>query len=1231
MRALPRVARAGAVLGVAALALTGISPAHAADPPPLAGPPVAGSPQASPAASVTLITGDRAVVTTQTDGKRTAVLLPVQGADSTYVTRVVNEDIYLIPTRAIPLIKAGKLDERLFNVTALVDMGYDDARVKKLPVIAERGRFRAAPPASAAVVRDLPSAEATALEVDKVKAEEFWKELTQPMTRGAGFQKVWLDGKVRANLDQSVKQIGAPEAWAAGMDGKGAKVAVLDTGYDSKHPDLQGRVVASQDFTGSGSAEDDNYHGTHVASTVGGSGAAGDGARKGVAPGADLLIGKVLAYGSGQESWIIAGMEWAAAQGADVVNMSLGSNEPLVDCTDPMAAAVDRLSADGKTLFVIAAGNDAFRERVSTPGCAPSALTVGAVDRDGDTADFSSRGPVAGDHRLKPEISAPGVDITAARMGRWGGIPYMAMSGTSMASPHVAGAAAILSQKHPEWTNQQIKAALVTAAKPGASDGVYAQGAGVVDIPRALRQNVLAPTSLDLASYTWPHDKADKTTKDVTYTNLGDAPVTFDLSLDVRGVDGSETRGLVALGARQVTVPAHGTATVPVTADPAVRLKTSAYGELGGRLVATATDGTTVTTPVGLWMEPETVELTIRTVDRRGQTPVSPSFVSVFNLDKVRAGGEQVYIESGEEKVRVPAGTYTVNAMIATPDAGTTGYEGMLHSIAYLGAPEITLRKDTTLTFDARKTIRTRIATEKPTESRSTLMQFARTWDRWNLAAGIAGDRFIDEYYTAPTLPVSRGTFELGLYTRMYAPELQLNAGGQAVKAEYAEWSAKLDGTGSAELVADPAAAKDKVALVKLADTGTASEVIAQAQTAGAKAIILSADITGRWNTGARGVTIPVLIVTREQDAALRTRLGQQLQWKASAASPYVYNLAFVNEGHVNLLPWYRVKDSSLGSTTEHWYGQRGQVPYEDSLSVHRPGGGSSALGTWFEAVRAGTSRTAFYTPDVQWQQFSRSAPFWSETMIDLPRTYRSGQAEPDQRWYGAPLRSALPYDADGQRGRAGERDVNLISAQVFPYADSQPGHYSVPDFGDLANVMLYRNGELLGETGYMDGAFEVPAEEADYRLVTVTERFNAGTVYHPGWTMGLATKTDYRFRSAQPSDDTSHPLPLLVPEYDVEVDAFNLAPATAGFPVTLAVTGQRGYTPGAVTSVKAWTSVDDGASWTEAPVAAKDGKWVASVDNSRAAGGYVSLKVDFGTADGTGVEQAIVRAYGVR
>lgn len=137
-----------------------------------------------------------------------------------------------------------------------------------------------------------------------------------------GVASIRLDRVVKATLDVSVPQIGAPEAWVAGYDGTGVKIAVLDTGIDAGHPDGGGKVVAQQNFTTEADAQDHNGHGTHVASTAAGTGAASDATYRGVAPGAELLSGKVLnSAGSGLTSDIVAGMERAVAEGADIVNL----------------------------------------------------------------------------------------------------------------------------------------------------------------------------------------------------------------------------------------------------------------------------------------------------------------------------------------------------------------------------------------------------------------------------------------------------------------------------------------------------------------------------------------------------------------------------------------------------------------------------------------------------------------------------------------------------------------------------------------------------------------------------------------------------------------------------------------------------------------------------------------------------------------------------------------------
>ncbi len=356
------------------------------------------------ARTVTLVTGDRVTVSELGEGRRTVTVERPRGATGAVRTQAANGSVTVVPDEALPYLRAGTLDERLFDVDELLRQGLADARTGELPLIVTYAQgARAGTPRGTERTRSLPSVRGAAVAADKGRT--FWREFTR---RTDAITGVWLDGRVHADMAESNAQIGTPHAWSAGLTGKGVTVAVLDSGVDAGHPDLAGRIAASRSFVEGEEVADRNGHGTHVASTVGGSGAASGGKEKGVAPGAALAVGKVLGdQGSGSESQIIAGMEWAARDvGADIVSMSLGSTEPS-DGTDPMARAVDTLSRETGALFVVAAGNTGSPSSIGSPGAADAALTVGAVDSADRAAWFTSAGPRHGDQALKPDLSAP--------------------------------------------------------------------------------------------------------------------------------------------------------------------------------------------------------------------------------------------------------------------------------------------------------------------------------------------------------------------------------------------------------------------------------------------------------------------------------------------------------------------------------------------------------------------------------------------------------------------------------------------------------------------------------------------------------------------------------------------------------------------------------------------------------------------------------------------------------
>jgi len=297
----------------------------------------------------------------------------------------------------------------------------------------------------------------------------------------ADVERVWPDLPVHTWLDASLPLLEVPRVWADGRRGTGVKVAIVDTGIDAAHPDFAGRIRATRDFTGKGSVADGHGHGTHVASIAAGSGAASGGKYVGLAPEALLYVAKVLDdNGGGLMSDVMAGLEWAVDEGAQVINLSLGAPGPG-DGDDALSTLCDAAVEEGVVVCAAAGNAGPGASTVGPPGVARLVITVGATDKSDSIAGFSSRGPTS-DGRTKPDIVFPGVGIVAARAaGTSMGTPvdgrYTSASGTSMATPHAAGAVALLLEAYPDLTPADVKDALMRSAKDlGLADNT--QGAG---------------------------------------------------------------------------------------------------------------------------------------------------------------------------------------------------------------------------------------------------------------------------------------------------------------------------------------------------------------------------------------------------------------------------------------------------------------------------------------------------------------------------------------------------------------------------------------------------------------------------------------------------------------------------------------------------------------------------------------------------------------------------------
>lgn len=1183
--------------------------------------------------TVTLITGDKVTIGTAADG---TVIRSFEGAGPAttgYHRAVIDGATYVYPEAVLPYIGAGKLDKRLFNVTQLIADGFDDAHADRLPLIVKytdaTAKSRTLPKvAGSSVVRRLDSVQGASLAQNRDKATAFWTALTgnaaSASARSAkpafanGIAQVWLDGRVKADLSESTAQIGAQQVWEEGNTGKAVKVAVLDTGVDPEHPDLAEQIDAGSNFVPHEQDFLDYHgHGTHVASTIAGTGSASEGKERGVAPGARLGIGKVLDNeGRGQESWIIAGMEWAARdQQARIINMSLGG---AGDHTDPMSAAVDRLSRETGALFVVASGNGGPRT-ISSPGAADSALTVGAVDSADRLAEFSSQGPRDGDAGLKPEITAPGVDILAARTHykRGGSGHYTTMTGTSMATPHVAGAAALLAAAHPDWTGARLKEALVSSAKATPSYTPYEAGAGRLDAAAAVRATVFATVSAHSGFHTWPPKPGETDVRKVTYTNVGDAPVALDLAVDA----GTTPAGMYHLSESRVTVPAHGDTTVSVTADLE---RLPADQPVSGMVTATDSTGKV-----------------------RARTLIGGARGTAAHPDRCRQGpGGQAADRPGPRHLRAPrhddgrrerhrhgaAARRQLQRMDPRRRAGANGPHSL--GMAVLGFNDVQLDQDRTVTLDGRKARRILARAPKQTTAVAPRLDVERAFARTLFASSMLPNPSYDSIWALPTgKKVTEGTFEFGARFRLEQPALTVGTGAQTYVDPLVKRAAKplpagtrtlkavFAGEGSAGQLARHDV-RGLAVVVRRSDTVAIREQAEAAAAAGASLLLVANDGIGRlqpWDEHAYSPESPapltVATLDTDQGADLIDRLrrgGAVLKVASHPTTEYLYDVVHHWSGAVPTEPTWRVRSDELARV-------------DVSFRNHRPGKANEYRYDAWQGWTAGNQlivpargeRTDWVTADADWVEAASIAGETGQRSIGLLR-YAPGK-KGKVSWFGPIQRPRMAPGAF--------QPVRYLDTMYVPapgWGDSGAGHVgdAYANFGVANRVSLHQGDRELA-SGNAERLTSPPlaAERRPYRLVVDNSR---GAWEHP---YSTRTLTEWTFTSAATGAESTLSLPLIQLDYGVDTDTTGRADRRAGLTVT------PSHLPGTTAAIGrpvVEISYNDGATWHRSELRRDGDGWRTSLEAPKKAG-FVSLRVSGrDNADNT-VSQTITRAFGLR
>ncbi len=481
---------------------------------------------------MTLVTGQTVHVTERNGTRQYRV-----SGDQPVQTVRTPQGTYVLPTG----VDYSRFDMDLFNVDLLLSQGLDDANTSSLPVIVETEpvEFRPGQTSTGDVLASTSAVTTTeTLSTPSMQSATVAKDgagaAYTDLASADSVERVSLDVRYDLALDEAANRTNAASARQQfDVSGEGVRVAVLDTGINESHPDID-QVALEKNFTAA-SEEDPDGHGTHVAGIIAGDGTSNS-SYVGMAPNVTLLDGRVCDTGC-PSSAIISGIKWATDNDADVISISIGGPNYQVRSNDIYRDAVQYAVNNG-TMVVISAGNDGRvgYGTVGSPGTLDDAFTVGSTDKTGNLSAFSSLGPTNGGFFLKPDVVAPGSNVMSANTNWKSEADYHSLSGTSMSTPVVSGIAALVEENNANYSVERLRSVIGSTADPldpADHDNVYGQGTGLVNATDAVDPGaVVTPSTVDFGAYS----ENTTVTRTVTVTNFGDQSETFNVTASATGV-----------------------------------------------------------------------------------------------------------------------------------------------------------------------------------------------------------------------------------------------------------------------------------------------------------------------------------------------------------------------------------------------------------------------------------------------------------------------------------------------------------------------------------------------------------------------------------------------------------------------------------------------------------------------------------------------------------------------